>query len=223
MRKLIFIILAAILMMPGYAYGEDSASRHVGKVLFIGDSMTGWLSERLEAYGAENGFEVTTVTWDGSTPQKWAKTGRLTQFVAQYKPDVVFINLGMNELLERNPQARLASSMASLKQSIDNIPFVWIGPLEWPGKGKGETLVSWLSGNVEAAPNGHFFNASDLEIPRQSKTNPHPTREGSSLMVDKIVEWLPTTGLNFKSLNTPKGAQMKRGKLFIYRRMNQPL
>ena len=54
MRKLIFIILAAILMMPGYAYGEDSASRHVGKVLFIGDSMTGWLSERLEAYGAEN-------------------------------------------------------------------------------------------------------------------------------------------------------------------------
>ena len=53
MRKLIFIILAAILMMPGYAYGEDSASRHVGKVLFIGDSMTGWLSERLEAYGAE--------------------------------------------------------------------------------------------------------------------------------------------------------------------------
>ena len=76
MRKLIFIILAAILMMPGYAYGEDSASRHVGKVLFIGDSMTGWLSERLEAYGAENGFEVTTVTWDGSTPQKWAKTGK---------------------------------------------------------------------------------------------------------------------------------------------------
>ncbi len=129
----------------------------------------------------------------------------------------------MNELLERNPQARLASSIASLKQSIDNIPFVWIGPLEWPGKGKGETLVSWLSGNVEAAPNGHFFNASDLEIPRQSKTNPHPTREGSSLMVDKIVEWLPTTGLNFKSLNTPKGAQMKRGKVFIYRCMNQPL
>lgn len=220
MKKFLAIMAAvAVMLLPARAKAEDPVRR----VLFIGDSMTGWLSERLEAYGAENGFEVTTVTWDGSTPQKWAKTGKLTQYVNQYKPDVVFINLGMNHLLERNPAATMGTAVASLKKSIGDKPFVWIGPLEWPGKGKGEVLVNWLQSTVEAAPNGHFFNAGNLQIPRQSRTNPHPTRDGSRLMMDQIVKWLPSTGIPFRSLNTPRGEQMKRGKVFIYKKMNQTL
>ncbi|MBP3299664.1 MAG: SGNH/GDSL hydrolase family protein [Muribaculaceae bacterium] len=219
MKRIMLLLLAALLLLPAAA----ASIKPVTRVLFIGDSMTGWLSERLEAYGAENGFEVTTVTWDGSTPAKWAKTGKLTQYINQYKPDVIFINLGMNQLLDRNPSKSLAAPMATLLKSVGSIPLVWIGPLEWPGKGKGEALVNYLKKTVEAAPNGHFYNASDLQIPRQSKTNPHPTRDGSRIMVDHIVKWLPTTGIPFKSLNAPKGEQMKRGKVFIYKRMNQPL
>ena len=195
----------------------------VKKVLFIGDSQTGWMGERLTAYGAENGFEVATVTWDGATPQKYAKSGKIPVLIETHKPDAVFINLGMNELLERNPQKNLGPSLTTIKKALGDIPFVWIGPLSWPGKGKGETLVNWLKKSVESAPNGHFYNASDENIPRQSKTNPHPTREGAALLVDHIVEWLPTQNLEFTSLRKPSTEQMKRGKTFIYKRMNQSL
>lgn len=116
----------------------------IKKVLFIGDSQTGWMGERLTAYGAENGFEVATITWDGATPQKYAKSGKLPTLIATHKPDVVFINLGMNELLERNPQTSLGPSMTTIKRALGDIPFVWVGPLSWPGKGKGETLVTGL-------------------------------------------------------------------------------
>lgn len=211
------LLLAGVLSLSAYA---DSK---VKNVLFIGDSQTGWMGERLTAYGAENGFDVATITWDGATPQKWAKSGKLPGFISAYRPDVVFINLGMNALLERNPQAALGSAMAAIKAAIGNRPFVWIGPLEWPGKGKGETLVNWLEHNVESAPNGHFYNASNEKLPRQSKTNPHPTREGASLLVDHVVSWLPSTGINFPSLRKPVKEQMKRGKVFIYKRMNQSL
>lgn len=207
----------------GFMFGGKSAEPVVKKVLFIGDSQTGWMGERLTAYGAENGFEVATITWDGATPQKYAKSGKLPSLIAQHKPDVVFINLGMNELLERNPQSSLGPSMAKIKAAIGDIPFVWVGPLSWPGKGKGETLVNWLKKSVESAPKGHFYYASDEVIPRQSKTNPHPTRDGAALLVDHIVTWLPTTGINFPSLHKPKGEQMKRGKTFIYKRMGQSL
>ena len=34
---------------------------NIDKVLFIGDSMTGWMAERLNAYGQKNGFSVATI------------------------------------------------------------------------------------------------------------------------------------------------------------------
>lgn len=76
----------------------------IKKVLFIGDSMTGWLAERLNAYGAENGFEVSAVIWDGSTIRKWGNAP-LEAIIEREKPDAVFMSLGLNELLERNRSA----------------------------------------------------------------------------------------------------------------------
>lgn len=219
-KKLYFLLAALLVMADGL---QANAASPVKKVLFIGDSQTGWMGERLTAYGAENGFDVATITWDGATPQKYAKSGKLPSIIKQNNPDVIFINLGMNALLERNPQASLGSSMAAITKAFGDIPFVWIGPLSWPGKGKGETLVNWLKKTVENSPNGHFYYASDEVIPRQSKTNPHPTREGAALLVDHIVNWLPSTDIHFTSLHKPAREQMKRGKTFIYRRMNQSL
>lgn len=224
--RILFIIALVAVASSFHATATDRLDKTksaIKKVLFIGDSQTGWMGERLTAYGAENGFDVATITWDGATPQKYAKSGKLPSLIAKHKPDVVFINLGMNELLERNPQTNLGPSITAIKKAIGKTPFVWIGPLSWPGKGKGETLVNWLKNSVESSPNGHFYYASDEVIPRQSRTDPHPTRNGAALLVDHIIEWLPTTDLNFPSLRKPAGEQMKRGKTFIYKRMNQSL
>lgn len=221
--KKILLLLSLLMIGTMIMQAETPAGHPIRKVLLFGDSQTGWMGERLTAYGAENGFEVATITWDGSTPQKWAKSGKLASIVAREKPDLVMVQLGMNALLERNPQAAMGPSVAAIQKAIGDIPYVWIGPLEWPGKGKGETLVNWLAKTVNASSEGHFFNSSNLKIPRQSSTNPHPTRDGAALLVDKIVEWLPSTGLNFTSLHKPVKTQMKRGSTFIYKKMNQSL
>ncbi len=194
---------------------------YVKKVLFIGDSMTGWMSERLEAYGQQDGFEVSTVLWDGSTITKWAKSGKIASLISQYSPDVVFISLGMNELLERNPEQNLKGNLETIKKALGTTPYLWVGPPSWPGKGKGETLNNWLRNQLDA---GCYFYSGDLSLPRQSATNPHPTKAAIQTWMDKVVEFIPTAGkLNFKSLAKPTGVQMTRGKVFIYKKMKETL
>lgn len=179
--------------------------------------MTGWLSERMQAYGELNGFHVSTIVWDGSTIGKWAKAGKLPSFIAKYKPDVVFISLGLNGLFEKNPAARLGSSLSSLKKQLGNVPFVWIGPPSWPGKGDGPQLNSWLAASM--GPYGHYFNSSKLSLARASKTNPHPTRTACGQWTDTIVKWLPGQKLGFPAkMKTPPTGRMLRGKIFIYKR-----
>lgn len=204
------------------AHGSsDKEKEPVKKVLFIGDSMTGWMAERMEAYGIQNGFEVTTVLWDGSTIAKWATGDRIRKLINRYSPDAVFISLGMNELLERNPEKRLAGYIRQIKSQLGDIPYLWVGPPSWPGKGKGEALNDWLESQL---PAGHYFCSSALNLARQSKTNPHPTKAAIQSWMDEVVGFVESAkGMNFHSLTKPSGVQMKRGKVFIYKKMKETL
>lgn len=221
MRNLrIFLIgLTALLCFHLPAFAQED--RPIKNVLFIGDSMTGWMAERLEAYGIENGFEVSTVLWDGSTISKWGTGNRIGNLITKYKPDAVFISLGMNELLEKFPQKRLDSYVENIKKQLGEIPYLWIGPPSWPGKGNGEILNKWLESKL---PSGHYFISSNLNLGRQSKTNPHPTKEAIQQWMDKVAEYVDNSRImNFESLRKPSGVQMKRGKVFIYKRMKETL
>lgn len=221
------IVLIAIIMMIVAGVGNVAsaqarpATTTIKKVLYIGDSMTGWLSERLNAYGAENGFVVSTVMWDGSTIRKWGTSTKLKSIIDREKPDVVFVSLGLNELLEPNPEKRLAANVDNILRAVGNRKLVWIGPPSWPGKGKGEKLVNWLSNKLGPT---QFYNSSSLTLNRQSKTNPHPTRAAVITWTDSIVSWLKANAaLNFASLNKPVKTNMLRGKSFTYLRMRDRL
>lgn len=202
--------------------GTEESARKVRKVLLVGDSMTGWMGERLEAYGRQNGFEVATVVWDGSTIPQWGKSsGRLSEIVADENPDVVMVSLGLNELLERNPATRFSDSVDRIVEAVGDIPLIWVGPPSWPGKGDGGRLNDWLESKIGAE---RFFRSSGLSLARQSATNPHPSREGISQWVDSLVEWLPSDReIEFPGLEKPQGTQMVRGKTFIYRKMKDNL
>ena len=204
MKYKISILIALLsVLLPVWARAQESAAddRPVArKILFLGDSMTGWLSERLNAYGKENGFEVATVVWDGSTIKKWG---------------------GMNELFEANPESQLRSRLEAIVGAAGDIPVIWIGPPSWPGHNKGETLNKWLADNLGE---GHFYRSFDLTLPRQSKTNPHPTREGMIKWMDSAVEWIQKDGaVRLPGIKKPAGEQMSRGKTFIYKRMKESL
>ncbi|MDE5551871.1 MAG: SGNH/GDSL hydrolase family protein, partial [Muribaculaceae bacterium] len=177
---------------------EKAEAKPIRKVLFLGDSMTGWLSERLNAYGEKNGFEVATVVWDGSTIKKWGSTSRLSEIIASHKPDAVFISLGLNELFASNPQNTLGAYTDNILSAVGNIPLLWIGPPSWPGHAKGEKMDSWLASKMGE---GRYFSSFNMSLPRQSNTNPHPTKEGCAEWIDEVVEWIPSnTQLHFESL-----------------------
>ncbi len=203
------------------ATGAKSETHNVRKVLVLGDSMTGWLAERLNAYGTENGFEVATIVWDGSTIQKWGNSKRTAQLINEINPDAVIVSLGMNELFERNPEGRLKTQVGNILKAIGNRQYLWIGPLSWPGHNEGATLDNWLATELGE---GNYFSSFHLNIPRQSKTNPHPTREGMITWMDAVTSWVPEhANMKFESLNHPQHAKMSRGKTFIYRRMKEAL
>lgn len=193
----------------------------IKKVLFIGDSMTGWLAERLNAYGEINGFEVATIVWDGSTITKWAKSKELSNYIQDINPDAIMVSLGMNELFEPNPENKLKEPVDSLISLFGDIPFLWIGPPSWPGQPEGEKLNQWLAGELGE---GNFFRSFDLVLSRQGKRNPHPSRKGIGEWIDAVTEWIPgNSNLHFQSLDPPAPEAMSRGKTFIYKRMKEPL
>lgn len=221
--KVTILIILFSLVLPGMATAqtEDDSRTIVEKVLFVGDSMTGWLAERLGAYGKQNGFEVATVVWDGSTISKWGATRKLSVIVEEQKPDAVFVSLGMNDLFEMNPESRLSNSLLSFQHSIGEIPIVWIGPPSWPGQEKGKVLDEWLADKLGE---GHYFSSFEMTLPRQSAKNPHPTRAGMITWMDAVIEWVQADGaVRFNSIEQPVEEQMTRGKTFIYKRMKETL
>lgn len=221
MRTYIILALMALVCSFG-APAQEAAKKPVAdKILFIGDSMTGWLAERLGAYGRQNGFEVATVVWDGSTISKWGSSPRLTSLIKEQKPDAIFVSLGMNDLFEANPDKRFSSSLGAIKGAAGDTPIIWVGPPSWPGQRKGEKMNNWLA---EQLGEGHYFNSFSLSIPRQSAKNPHPTRAGMITWMDSVVEWLRGNGaVALPGYTKPSGEQMTRGKTFIYKRMKEKL
>lgn len=205
----------------GHEAPQTSTTRHktVRKILFVGDSMTGWLSERLNAYGKQNGFEVSTVVWDGSTIDKWGNKDILSELIREENPDAVFISLGMNELFESRPAQKLSGSVDNIREAIGKVDFVWIGPPSWPGQQKGKILNDWLGDELGDA---HYFSSFELELPRQSRRNPHPTKAGMQQWMDKVVEWIGESGaVRLPGTSAPEGVQMSRGKKFVYKRINE--
>lgn len=200
---------------------ENEEIAPIKKVLFLGDSMTGWMAERFNAYADKNDFEVATIVWDGSTISKWANSQNLKKIIKEQKPDAIILSLGMNELFERNPQRQLTESVEKLREAFGDIPFLWIGPPSWPGHSEGETLNTWLEGQLGPK---NFFRSFDLSIPRQSKSNPHPNRKGIEEWIDQVAEWIPqNSNLHFKSMDAPGEGQFSRSKTFIYKRMKENL
>lgn len=219
-KFLILLLLPLAFSLRAHHGGVNDKRPEVRSALFIGDSMTGWLSERLHAYGNENGFDVSTVVWDGSTIKKWGGSTKLPLLVKKYEPDVIFVSLGMNELFEANP-SRFKSSVDAIKGAAGDVPVIWVGPPSWPGHDKGEKLNDWLA---EEMGESHFFRSFDLKLPRQSKTNPHPTRQGMIQWMDAVVDWVQAEGaVRFPEIKKPAGEQMSRGRNFLYKRMKETL
>lgn len=195
----------------------------VKKIMFFGDSTTGWLAERMQAYGEKNGFEVAVITWDGATMKKYANNAaKLKQYINSAKPDAVFVSLGMNDMGVTNPEARLGDSLQKIKSAIGDIPVIWVGPVSWPAHSTwGPSLDKWIPTKLGK---DHYFSSLGLILPRQSKTNPHPTRAGANKWGDALVKWMKegNSAVALPGYATPDKSY-SRPKNYTYKRMKEML
>ncbi len=218
------IAMSVIMLLATFSFRMSAetakkAKPTVKKVLFMGDSMTGWLAERMAAWGEANGFEVAVVVWDGATVGKMANSEGLKNLLETEKPDAVFISLGMNNYSSANPEQAMGEDFKKLIRLLGNGKLLWIGPPSWPSSKYKDTFTPWISTKLRP---GYFFDSSHLELPRQSATNPHPTREGMNRWIDAIVEWMPGNSKIAMPANMKAPAKTSvRPKKYIYKRMKE--
>ncbi len=141
-----------------------------GMCSLSGDSMTGWLSERLNAYGRLNGFDVSTIVWDGSTINKWANSTKLQKNILLQEPDAIFVSLGMNELFEQHPETRLNTAVDKILDAAGDIPVIWVGPPVMARPQQGEVLNDWLADKLGETFLPQFRPWASATEPQ----NPHP-------------------------------------------------
>ena len=154
-------------------------------ILLTGDSMSegiGWtMKEKVEAAGGR----LIVQPWYSSTTVGWQSEGRMRQYVEQYKPDIVFVALGSNEIFTSDMEAR-ARAVRDIMAEIGDRPAYWIGPPSWkPDHG----IVHTIEENFR--PN-RFYNSNDLRVPRR-KDGAHPTVEGYATWTDLIWNWYART------------------------------
>lgn len=158
-------------------------------IFIFGDSMTYNLALRLAQYAKQNGHTIHSVNWDSSNTKIWADHDTLAYYINKYRPTHIFISLGSNEMYFKNPETRLPYIQRIL-ETIDTIPYVWIGPPNW----KEDTGINDLLARTCKA--GSFFRSEGMDFKRK-KDNIHPTRESSALWVDSIMRWLPKSNHPF--------------------------
>jgi lysophospholipase L1-like esterase len=158
-----------------------------GKTLIIvGDSMAEGLAWFLRGKVQAAGGHFFNEPWDSSSTIGWQATRRMTELVERYKPDIVFIALGSNEITVPNVGAR-ASAIKQISEEIGDRPGYWIGPPSWkPDKG----IVHVIEENFRP---GHFYNANDLNVPRR-KDGAHPTPDGFKTWAALVWDWYARTG-----------------------------
>lgn len=164
----------------------DSAPQ---SIFIFGDSMTFNLALRLAQYAKQNGHVINSVNWDSSNTKIWADNDTLRHCIERFKPTQIFISLGSNELYFKNPESRLPY-IKKILETIDTIPYVWIGPPNWKEDSGINDLLQ------RTCRPGSFFRSEGMSFKRK-KDNIHPTRESSALWIDSIMRWLPKSAHPF--------------------------
>lgn len=171
-------------------------------ILFIGDSMLERLSPRIAAYAEENGHQMNTVIWYGSSTEVWATSGRAKECIQKYRPDYIIISLGGNELFVNDIIARRTKYVRQIVAEFADIPYVWIGPPNW----KKDTGINKMIQSV--VPKGNFYlSYTPDQHYERAKDGAHPTPASAAKWADRICKWIVEESNNPIVLNLPQKAR----------------
>jgi len=154
-------------------------------VLHIGDSFAGALgielNKVLEQAGVRSVLRFETSTYIPT----WAFDKKLGQYLAQYKPELVLISLGANELQNPEPEKRIPL-IHRLIERLGNRSCAWVAPVLWEGADK--RLLEVIRSNV--APCVYLDgNAFILHMPR-ARDKIHPSMDARPDWAGIVARWL---------------------------------
>ena len=172
------------------------------RILFFGDSMIEGLSMRFADYARENGHQLFTVCWYGSTTTGWAHNlDTLQSFLRWSEADYVVVSLGGNELKVKDLENR-AENITLIQRALGSRPTIWVAPPSWV---KDPTITGVIRGVVGEK---RYFDSTRLTYTRGSDKM-HPTFGSASRWMDSIAVWMssPQTAhpirMNFPKATTP--------------------
>jgi len=156
-------------------------------VLHIGDSFAGALgielNALLKAQGVRGVLKYETATYIPT----WASSKDLDRHLDRYRPDLVLVSLGANELEIPEPEAR-APTIQRLVKRLGGRPCVWVLPPLW--KGARPALLDTIRGS--AAPCVILDSgALTPDLPRM-RDRIHPSMDARRVWAEAVVGWLRT-------------------------------
>jgi lysophospholipase L1-like esterase len=153
------------------------------RIFFFGDSMLEGLSRRMVQYAAENGHELLNLIWVSSTTKIYAEhIDTLVHFMREFQPTYIIICLGGNELFVKDLKLR-DSYIKTILQTIDTIPYVWIGPPNWKEDTGINDLIKTNVGD------SRFFLSKRLDF-RRADDGTHPTYASAAKWLDSVAFWM---------------------------------
>ncbi|MCM1516618.1 MAG: SGNH/GDSL hydrolase family protein [Paraprevotella sp.] len=186
----------------------DTASK---RILFFGDSMVEGLSMRFSDYAMENGHQLYSVCWYGSSIGAWASASdSIDRMLAWAQPDYVVVSLGGNELRARDLEQRM-DDIQKIQGCLDPLPTVWIAPPSW-------VRNPTITGAIErAVGTKRYFDSTRLTYTRGSD-NMHPTFGSSARWMDSIAVWMssPMTAHPIVMEPPTRTYQRRWNKRFIF-------
>jgi lysophospholipase L1-like esterase len=149
------------------------------RVLVFGDSFVdAGLSQQIKKLVEGRGGKVLSNAWTSSTTTAWATGDKLAGMLNGFKPDVVFVSIGANEVFLPAPETR-AQYIRAIVKRIDKRPCVWIGTPLW----KGETGITAVE-KANCAP-CTYFDSNAIAVDR-GPDKIHPSGKGGAAWADAV-------------------------------------
>lgn len=173
---------------------SDSSEQHI---LFMGDSQAGGLLRLFNDYCVENGHKMVAAhVWNSASIFNFGYSNRVDEYIQRYKPTLIVIVLGLNELFSRDIPKRTQAAKL-LRSKIGNIPYLWIGPANF-------TEDSGINKVYEqVATSERFVLSKHLNLPKGTD-NRHPNREGYKIWMEYIAGFVRSSEIYDFKFDIPK-------------------
>ena len=153
-------------------------------VLHVGDSFAGSLGvplgKRFKAAGMRTVLEFQTASYVPT----WASGKELPSYIDKYRPSLVIVTLGANEVELTNPEQR-ASGVKRLVGKLGGRPCVWILPPLW----KPDTGIMKVI-RENAAPCRVLDSDSIVHDLARKPDHIHPSDAAREVWADAVLAWL---------------------------------